>query len=249
VKQFQYIYTNQSHKWGLIYADPNKLPFVIDTNEYVILSNQEAMLLDPGGSEIFPEVFSALSTEINPHHITHIFASHQDPDIISSLSLWLEINPNLKCFISRIWSTFIPHFGGDDKTLLPVADAGMKYNFNGIDLQFIPAHYLHSSGNFHLYDEKAKILFSGDMGAALLPDSSKRTGLYVENFDTHIQYAVGFHQRWMSSNEAKIKWCERVSQLEIDMLCPQHGLIYTGKDIERFINWFSELKVGITEDN
>ncbi|HMZ57514.1 MAG TPA: MBL fold metallo-hydrolase, partial [Leptospiraceae bacterium] len=109
----------------------------------------------------------------------------------------------------------------------------------------VPAHYLHSSGNFHLYDPKAKILFSGDIGAALLPESDD-SDLYVKDFDRHIEYIEGFHRRWMGSDEAKMDWCERISRYEIDMLCPQHGLIYTGKDVERFINWFSELKVGIT---
>jgi flavorubredoxin len=36
-----------------------------------------------------------------------------------------------------------------------------------------------------------------------------------------------------------------VAQLEIDMLCPQHGAIYQGEDVQRFINWFDELQVGI----
>ena len=27
-----------------------------------------------------------------------LFASHQDPDIISSLTLWLEVNRQLRCF-------------------------------------------------------------------------------------------------------------------------------------------------------
>jgi len=43
--------------------------------------------------EIFPAVFSAISEAYNPLNITQIFASHQDPDIISSLSLWLDLNP------------------------------------------------------------------------------------------------------------------------------------------------------------
>jgi flavorubredoxin len=48
----------------------------------------------------------------------------------------------------------------------------------------------------------------------------------------------------MGSEVAKLDWCERVSKLKIDMLCPQHGSIYTGKDVERFINWLSDLKIG-----
>ena len=110
-------------------------------------------------------------------------------------------------------------------------------------MQAIPAHYLHSSGNFHLYDPKAKILFSGDVGAALLP--ADHNGLYVEDFGRHIRHAEAFHKRWMGSDKAKRDWCERVSRLDIDMMVPQHGAIYRGADVQRFINWFSALEVGV----
>ena len=106
----------------------------------------------------------------------------------------------------------------------------------------MPAHYLHSSGNFNLYDPTAKVFFSGDIGAALLPQGED--DLFVKDFDRHIRHAEGFHRRWMGSNEAKLDWCRRVNDLDIDMLCPQHGAIYQGADVKRFINWFAELQIG-----
>jgi flavorubredoxin len=48
----------------------------------------------------------------------------------------------------------------------------------------------------------------------------------------------------MPSNRAKQHWVERVGRLKIDLLCPQHGAIFAGADIGRFLNWFSELNVG-----
>ena len=71
------------------------------------------------------------------------------------------------------------------------------------------------------------------------------SNLYVEDFSRHIRHAEAFHKRWMGSDRAKRDWCERVSRLEIDMLVPQHGAIYQGADVQRFINWFSALEVGV----
>jgi len=76
----------------------------------------------------------------------------------------------------------------------------------------------------------------------LSPDTKS---LFVEDFDRHIKMAEGFHQRWMGSREARDAWCERVSRLDIGMLCPQHGAIYQGADVGRFIDWFSQLPVGV----
>ena len=143
-----------------IIRDPGKPDFLIDTNEYLVTHGGQGMLIDPGGVEIFPAVFSALATEFDPSSITAIFASHQDPDVISSLALWLEFNPQMRCHTSWLWSSFIPHFGGDASTFVAIPDEGATISLSGLQLQAVPAHYLHSSGNLHLYDRAAKILFS-----------------------------------------------------------------------------------------
>lgn len=245
MKTARVIYEEGGHRWLALVRDPNRPDYLIDTNEYLVIVNDDAILLDPGGNEIFPAVFSALSNEFDPRKINKLFASHQDPDIVSSLSLWLEFNPQVKCYISWLWASFVPHFGGNQDTFLSIPDAGMDILIGGQRLQAIPAHYLHSSGNFHLYDPKAKILFSGDVGAALLPPGEDY--LFVEDFDRHIRYAEGFHRRWMGSERAKRDWCNRVAQLDIEMMCPQHGAIYQGAQVKRFIDWFSHLEVGLTK--
>lgn len=243
MKTSQVIYEEGGHKWLAIVRDPNRPGYLVDTNEYLVMVGDDAILLDPGGSEIFPAVFSALSAEFDPRKLNKVFASHQDPDIASSLSMWLEFNPDIKCYISWLWSSFVPHFGGQEETFIAIPDNGMDILVGGQRLQAIPAHYLHSSGNFHLYDPKAKILFSGDVGAALLPPDE--SGLFVENFDRHIRHAEGFHRRWMGSDRAKRDWCSRVAAMDIDMICPQHGAIYQGADVKRFIDWFAGLEVGV----
>jgi flavorubredoxin len=243
MKSARVIYEDGDHKWMAIVRDPTRPGHIIDTNEYLVTQGDDALLIDPGGSEVFPSVFSALSTVYDPRRIDKLFASHQDPDIISSLSLWLEFNPKIKCYISWLWASFVPHFGGTEETFIAMPDNGMDILVGSNRLQAIPAHYLHSSGNLHLYDAKAKILFTGDVGAALLPPD--QDGLFVEKFDAHIRHAEGFHRRWMGSNNAKNDWCARVASMDIDMLCPQHGAIYQGEDVKRFIDWFSRLDVGI----
>jgi len=242
VKQFQWIYQDGGHRWGVISRDPAKPGHVIDTNEYLVASGNCGMLLDPGGSEIFPAVLSALSKEFDPAKISYVFASHQDPDIASSLALWVEMSHDLKCLVSWLWESFLPHYGVAAGTFVTIPDEGMEFTLDRLILRLVPAHYLHSSGNFNVYDAKAKILFSGDIGAALLPPDHNQ--LFVTNFDQHIRHAEMFHLRWMGSNEAKQRWCERVSKLDIDMMCPQHGAIYRGADVRRFIDWFGALKVG-----
>lgn len=245
MKSIHTIYESDSHKWLIVTRDPGKLSYVIDTNEFLIVNKEdEGLLLDPGGMEIFPVVFSSLSKEFRPERITHIFSSHQDPDIISSIALWLEVNPKIKCYISWLWTSFLPHFGGDNTTYIAIPDDGMEILHGNLSLSAVPAHYLHSSGNFHLYDRESSIFFSGDIGSALLPAGESE--IYVKDFDSHIKHCEKFHKRWMGSEKAKKNWCERVGSLKIEQLCPQHGSIFTGKDVERFIQWFYNLEIGVS---
>ena len=106
----------------------------------------------------------------------------------------------------------------------------------------MPAHYLHSSGNFHVYDPKAGILMSGDVGAALEDTDAP---LWVDKMDTHIPKMRKFHQRWMPSNEAKLDWIRRVRQLDINIMAPQHGRLFQKAQAKEFLNWFEDLPVGV----
>jgi len=59
---------------------------------------------------------------------------------------------------------------------------------------------------------------SGDVGAALEPAGAS---MYVDDFDEHIPKMEMFHH-----------------------MAPQHGRIFKGENVEKFLNWFEKLDVG-----
>ncbi|EJU9785775.1 TPA: MBL fold metallo-hydrolase [Vibrio vulnificus] len=236
------LYEEGSHRWLMFGRDPHKPDKIIDTNQYMLVHNGKAMLLDPGGIELFSAMLSSVVKEISLEQITHLFASHQDPDIISSLGLWDKTLPSATLHSPWLWEGFIRHFGMESITFAPIKDQGGTMSLAGLDIQFIPAHYMHSSGNFSVYDPEAKILMSGDIGAAL---DRIDAPLFVEDFGSHIEKMAYFHQRWMPSEKAKSAWIDNVSQLDIEMMCPQHGGIFRGDDVPRFLDWLDKLEVGI----
>ena len=68
--------------------------------------------------------------------------------------------------------------------------------------------------------------------------------MFVTDFAGHIQYMDGFHRRWLASTRARDAWVAQVSKLDIDMMAPQHGLIFKGDDVKRFIDWIAGLEIG-----
>lgn len=247
MKKHHVLFERGERRWTVLYQDPDKKADLLDSNEYLVSSGKEHMLLDPGGFAVFPAVYSTLVQLIDPaKDLKFVFASHQDPDIASSLSLWQKINPEIRCYVSWLWSSFVPHFGGTEETYISIEDKGQVIDLNGYKLQAVPAHHCHSAGNFHLFDPEAKIYFSGDAGAALLPNDQRR--LFVDDFEAHIPHIEYFHRRWFGSNAHKNEWCDRALDLDIQMLCPQHGSIYVGEQVGQFLHWLRGLNVGTTSN-
>ncbi len=236
------IYNGSQHQWFMFGRDPDKPNKIVDTNQYMVRTAKQTLLLDPGGIELFSAMLANVVKQVPVSQITHLFASHQDPDVISSLGLWDKALENATLHSPWLWEGFIRHFGMENIHYSAIPDEGGSISLDGINLQFIPAHYLHSSGNFHVYDPQAKILMSGDIGAAL---EGQDAPLEVENFEEHIGKMKLFHQRWMPSNRAKNDWISRVRKLDIEKMCPQHGRIFTGDNIAKFLDWFEQLEVGI----
>ena len=238
------LFRQDDHRWLAFGQDPQKPDNIIDTNQYVVCAGGSAMLIDPGGMEVFPSMLAALTRELPVEDIKSMFFSHQDPDVGSSLPLWRRVvRPDAKVYLSWLWAGFVAHFDRETEfTTIP--DEGMEVSLApDCKLRFIPAHYMHSSGNFNVYDPRARILFSGDIGAAIVPPAA-RTSMFVQDFNAHIQYMEGFHRRWLPSGRARDAWVAQISKLDIDMLAPQHGLIFRGDDVKRFIEWLSKLEVG-----
>jgi len=223
----------------------------VQANQFLIMSGGQSILLDPGGDLTYIPLNMAITRFLNPKKLDYIFASHQDPDIISSIDRWV-INSSCQVLVSKLWGRFLPHLlsshvekqvGGFSKRVTEIPDEGARLPFGSGELQLLPAHFLHSVGNFQLYDPVSKILFSGDMGASMGGEDGT---VYVDDFTAHIPLMEGFHKRYMCSSKVTSLWANMVRKLDLEMIVPQHGLAFKGqKNINLFLDWISELDCGV----
>ena len=58
--------------------------------------------------------------------------------------------------------------GKTEVRIINIPNKGMNTMLGNITIKSIPAHFLHSDGNFQFYDITRKVLFSGDLGASLV---------------------------------------------------------------------------------
>lgn len=238
------LFNSESHRYILLNESEPGEEDGIPSNQYLIVHNGKGTLLDPGGFGVMPQVLNEMMQYLIPADIEAIVLSHQDPDIVGGLSSWLKLTP-AHVFASKIWLRFLPHYGiSGMQRFVGVADEGEQAVLHsGLELHFIPAHFLHSPGQINVYDPVSKILFSGDIGASMTP--SEDTGeLFVSDFKKHLCYTEGFHKRYMASNRALRYWVQQVRKLDVEIIAPQHGALYRGQAKEELLNWLYDLPCG-----
>ena len=237
------IFESQDHKNILLPEFGAADDLAVQANQHLIIDGQEALILDPGGHKVYSKVLSETNSILNGIELKYLFLSHQDPDIVAAVNGWLMTTDAIG-LASSLWVRFIPHFGLDKLVadrLKPIADQGQVLHLGGRDLLILPAHFMHSCGNFQIYDPTSKILYTGDLGASIGADYRE-----VPDFDSHLQYIEGFHKRYIACNQVLRHWAQMVRQLDIEVIAPQHGAMFRGKEmVGRFIDWCDDLQCGV----
>ena len=221
----------------------------VQANQFLIQHGDHSALLDPGGALLYNPLFLAIGQYVKPTGIDYILCSHQDPDIIGSVDKWL-LYTEATIVCSELWGRFVPHVvpgymknaGRERYKLVP--DGGGQVELGAARVHLLPAHFMHSVGNFSFWDESSRILFSGDVGASLVP-SGEPYHFVTEGFDQHRRRMEGFHRRYMASNRVARYWVRMVRDLDPEMIVPQHGLPMKGDAMRDFLDWLEGLECGI----
>jgi len=225
----------------------------VQANQFLIVDNGHGALLDPGGNMTYNGLLMEMHNYFSPKKLDYILASHADPDIIASVNKWM-IHTDCKVLISKLWTRFVPHFcsvGNAEGRVDGIPDEGMNIPLGETIIQAIPAHFMHSEGNFQFYDPVSKILFSGDLGASIVKHDE--ADVPVEDFKAHIPLMEGFHKRYMIANKILRFWVHMVRQMDVESIVPQHGRAMRGKKVvNEFLNWLENLPCGVdlmSQDN
>ncbi len=220
----------------------------VQANQFLVQHGSQSALVDPGGALLYTPLTMALTRYLQPRDLTWILASHQDPDIIGAVDRWLMYT-GATVVCSRLWGRFVPHSvphyqkntGFDRYRLLD--DDGGAVPMGGSELWALPAHFLHSVGNFSFYDPVSRILFPGDIGSSMVPSGAGYVP--VDDFAPHAHAMLGFHRRDMAGNRVVRLWAAMIRELAPDWIVPQHGLPLTGAAIPAFLDWLEQLDCGV----
>jgi flavorubredoxin len=237
------LYDDGHHRCIRFYLDEEEYEGgFLSVSQYLIMDGTSAILLDAGSADTFAELFDLVGQWCQPEYLQALFFSHQDPDVAASIGQWSTVTP-AKIFVSKLWVRFMGHYGFMNfDRIVPLEDEGQTMTLGTTSLHFVPSHFLHSPGNFCLFDPVSKILFSGDIGAAIVSPDSVHKG--IENFEIHKVSLEPFHKRYMHSNAMLRSWVNRVRPLGATTIAPQHGPLIENENVEKFYNWLEGLQCG-----
>lgn len=209
-------------------------------NTYLIVDQHEAILVDPGGKQYFPQVKQRVAQILPPEKVSGMVLCHQDPDVAASMTDWLDINPSMRVFTSPRTQVLLPHYGRSGYQYYDVTANPVYALPSGSSLKFVEAPFLHFPGAFVTYDIQSRYLFSGDIWAALSLDWS----LTVDSFEQHISKMNLFHLDYMASNLAARGFVRRIENLVIDAILPQHGSILGPQHVAAALDYLRNLHCG-----
>jgi flavorubredoxin len=242
------LYDDGKHKFYLL--EDYGRGEMVQSNVYLVVDNNKGMLVDPGGHKLFKPLFSDIAQLIGIQNLEYIFLSHQDPDIVAGINGWL-MTSNALALISKLWLRFIPHYGLDRYVvdrLKGLEDEGGILRLGESDIFIIPAHFMHSPGNFNFYDPVSKILFSGDMFFSFgMPYMFVNPG---DDIEKHLkEYVEPYVKRFMGGKQVFKPYAKMLREIDeifgIEIIAPQHGAIIKGHDnVRKTIEWVENLEAG-----
>ncbi len=212
-------------------------------NPYLILEGEEAILIDPGSrlEEHWSWVRKKIESVIPIEKITTVIVHHQDPDLCAAIPLIEEIVgvDNFDIITSERTALFIPYYGVRTQVTAITDGDRLEIGENGRYLQFITTPYLHFPGAFVTYDSKEKILFSSDIFAGF----SVNWSLFADEY--YVEAIKTFSQPYFPAKRHVLNFLNKIANLEIDLICPQHGSIIPKEKIPAAIETLRNLEVGI----
>jgi flavorubredoxin len=205
-------------------------------NPYLIVDNDEAMVIDGGSRPDFATVMmKILQTGIAPNQIIALLYQHYDPDLCGSIPNFEDIikRNDLKILSDSENLMFIRHYSVATR-LLPI--------------RFIKTPYSHSGGSIVTFDPQSGILFTSDLFGSLGLEWELFLNLKPECMDCvsfaecpmgrkicPIRDILNFHKTVMPSEKALRYSLEQILDIPFTSIAPQHGSIINDKETLRYV--------------
>lgn len=213
-------------------------------NAYLVLDDK-ITLFDTVYKAFTEEFISHLKEVIDPSKIDYIVVNHVEMDHTGALPKLMDIAKPEKLFCSAMGKkALLTHFHRDDWPY-EVVKTGQEINLGSKTVRFIEGRMLHWPDSMLSYIKEDKILISNDVFGQHLAMSER----FVDEIPLSkaMRHSCKYYANiFMPYSPLITKLLTELKKmnLEIDIIAPDHGLMWRGKDIARILdaydNWSSD---------
>lgn len=229
VKIYENIYWVGAVNWEVRDIHSNKTPYGTSYNAYLVIDEDDVLLIDTVDEHFSEEMMSRIASVIDPSKITKVLSNHTETDHSGGLPAIMEVSPTAELYCSpKGVKAITNHFHAGWKcTTVRTGDIIKtgQYEFTCIELPFV--HWPESMG---VYLKSEKILFPNDAFGQHIA-TSERFDYQGYPLDIVYREAKRYYANIvMAYNIPVAKALPAIGALEINMIAPSHGIIWTNQE-------------------
>jgi anaerobic nitric oxide reductase flavorubredoxin len=221
------------------------IPEGVSYNSYLIVGSEKIALIDSVHEKNAFEHFEKINKLTDLSNIDYLVINHMEPDHTSAVPALLKKAPKAKVVFTPIAQTIFRKFYGFDPAAVIVKDEATEISLGNKTLRFIQTPWLHWPETMSTYLKEDKILFCCDAFGAFkkLPPNA----ILESDIDMVNQNICGCSQKYFASvfngqREWILKAIEKFGKmnLEIKVLAPSHGPVYSDnaeQTIRKWVSW------------
>ncbi|MFC1856130.1 FprA family A-type flavoprotein [Thermodesulfobacteriota bacterium] len=187
-------------------------------NSYLI-TGEKNVLIETVKEGFTDEFIANISKIIDPKDIDYIILNHTEPDHSGALKNILKIAPKAVVYASKGACINLKNILNEDFEHVAVKD-GDELSLGDKKIKFISAPFLHWPDSMFSYLEDENLLFTCDAFGSHFCDERLFDDLVG---DYHYDFLYYFAHIMRPFKDNVISACDKISDLDIKMICPSHG--------------------------
>lgn len=215
-------------------------------NSYLIIDEMPT-LIDTVKSYGFEEMVARIKQQIDPKEIRYIVSNHTEMDHSGTIGQLLELCPNAQVVCSPKGKEGLKRYFKVDWPF-KVVEHGETLSIGKRSLAFYHTPMVHWPDNMVTYCPEEKILFSNDA----FGQHHASTERYADQIGADIVFEAAakyYANIVMPYGNQVQKAISLLSGVEIEMICPSHGLIWrTEENITKLLELYNKWSLYESED-
>ncbi len=223
-------------------------PFGTTYNSYVVKGSKKTALFETVKEKAFDQYMERLDhLGVSLDSIDYIIVDHTEPDHAGSVAKILDLAPNAKVVGSVTAIQFLKNIVNKPFPYIEVKD-GDTLSLGNKTLKFINAPFLHWPDSMYTYIEEDKMLMTCDSfgshycSEGIFNDKIENKKNYMEALEYYFNMIMGPFKKYV------LKAIEKITPLDIDVICPGHGPVLRENPRE-IVDIYKKWSEGYAVDN